>query len=48
MVIYALKTSLTVTVSEVTTLDHEVLDNTVEGGALITKALLTSGQSAIR
>ena len=46
MVIYALKTSLTVTVSEVTTLDHEVLNDTVEGRSFIAKALLTSSESA--
>ena len=34
-----------VTLGKVTTLDHEVLDNTVEGGALIAKALLSSGKS---
>ena len=33
-----------VAVGEVTTLDHELLDDTVEGGALISEALLASGQ----
>lgn len=33
-------------VGEVTTLDHEVLDDTVEGRALVAEALLASGQSA--
>jgi hypothetical protein len=36
----------TVVVGEVTTLDHEVLDDTVEGRALVSEALLASGQSA--
>jgi hypothetical protein len=36
----------TVMVGEVTTLDHEVLDDTVEGRALVAEALLASGQSA--
>ena len=36
----------TVTLGEVTTLDHKVLDDTVEGGALVTKALLTSSKSS--
>lgn len=35
-----------VTLGEVTTLNHKVLDNTVEGGPLVAKALLASGQSA--
>jgi hypothetical protein len=34
-----------VAVGEVTTLDHELLDDTVEGGALISEALLARGQS---
>ena len=36
----------TVTASKVTTLDHEVLNDTMEGRALVAKALLASGQSA--
>ena len=36
----------TVVVGEVTTLDHEVLDDTVEGRSLIAEALLASSQSA--
>ena len=36
----------TVMVGEVTTLDHEVLDDTVEGRALVAEALLASSQSA--
>lgn len=36
---------LTVMLGEVTTLNHEVLDDTVEGRSLIAKALLTSGES---
>lgn len=36
----------TVVVGEVTTLNHEVLDDTVEGRALVAEALLASGQSA--
>lgn len=35
----------TITLCEVTSLDHEVLDDTVEGRTLITVALLTSSQS---
>ena len=35
-----------VTLGEVTTLDHEVLDDTVEGGALVTKALLAGSKSS--
>lgn len=35
-----------VVVGEVTTLEHEVGDDTVEAGASITEALLTSGKSA--
>jgi hypothetical protein len=35
-----------VTLGEVTALDHKVLDDTVESRALVTEALLTSGQSA--
>lgn len=35
-----------VTVGEITALDHELLDNTVEGGALVTKALLARGERA--
>lgn len=35
----------TVTLGEVTTLDHKVLDNTVEGRALISEALLASSKS---
>jgi hypothetical protein len=36
----------TVSVGKVTSLDHEVLDDTVEGGSLVAKALLASCQSA--
>lgn len=36
----------TVTLGEVTALDHEVLDDTVESRALVTEAFLASGQSA--
>lgn len=36
----------TVALGKVTTLDHEVLDDTVEGGALVAKALLASGKSS--
>lgn len=36
----------TVTTGEVTALDHEALDDTVEGRALITEALLTGSESA--
>lgn len=35
-----------ITLGEVTTLDHEVLDDTVESRALVAEALLASGQSA--
>jgi hypothetical protein len=35
-----------VALGEVTTLDHEVLDDTVERGALVTKALLASSKSS--
>lgn len=35
-----------IAVGEVTTLDHEVLDDTVEGRALISEALLAGSQSA--
>lgn len=35
-----------IALGEVTTLDHELLDDTVEGRALITEALLASGKSA--
>lgn len=35
-----------VALGEVTTLDHEVLDDTVESRSLITEALLTSGEGA--
>lgn len=35
-----------VSVGEVTTLDHELLDDTVEGRALVAIALLASSQSA--
>lgn len=34
-----------VTAGEVTTLDHKVLDDSVEGGAFIAEALLSSGES---
>jgi hypothetical protein len=34
-----------VTLGKVTTLDHELLDDAVEGRALVTEALLASGQS---
>lgn len=34
-----------ITVGEVTALDHEVLDDTVESRSLITEALLASGES---
>lgn len=34
-----------VTLCEVTTLNHEVLDDTVESGVLVAEALLASGQS---
>lgn len=36
---------LTIATSEVTTLDHEVLDDTVEGRSFIAKPLLTSSES---
>jgi hypothetical protein len=35
-----------VAVGEITALDHELLDDTVESGALISETLLASGQSA--
>ena len=35
-----------VALGEVTTLDHEVLDDTVEPRALISEALLTGSESA--
>lgn len=35
----------TIVVGKVTTLDHKVLDNTVEGRALVSEALLASGKS---
>lgn len=35
----------TVTLGEVTTLNHEVLDDTVESGVLVAEALLAGGQS---
>jgi len=35
-----------VALGEVTTLDHEVLDDTVEGGTLVTKALLAGSKSS--
>lgn len=36
----------TVALGEVTTLDHEVLDDTVESGALVAEALLASSKSS--
>lgn len=36
-----------ITLGEVTTLDHELLDNTMERGTLITEALLTGCESAV-
>lgn len=39
------KGKLTITAGEVTTLDHELLNDTVEGRALITKALLAGSES---
>lgn len=36
-----------VTICEITTLDHELLDDTVEGRALISEALLAGSQSAV-
>ena len=36
----------TITPGKVTTLDHEVLDDTVEPRALISEALLTGSESA--
>lgn len=36
---------LTVTVSEITTLDHKLLDDSVESRALVSKTLLASGKS---
>lgn len=38
--------SSTITISEITTLDHELLDNTVELGSLVTITLFTSCQSS--
>jgi hypothetical protein len=38
----------TIALGKVTTLNHEVLDNTVEGRILVTKALLAGSQSAKR
>ena len=35
-----------VTTGEVTTLEHELRDDTVEGGALVAEALLTSAESS--
>lgn len=35
-----------VALGKVTTLDHELLDNTVEGRALVAEALLASGKSS--
>lgn len=35
-----------ITLGEVTALDHEVLDNAVEGRSLVAEALLASGESA--
>jgi hypothetical protein len=35
-----------VALGEITTLDHEVLDDTVEGRALVAKALLASSKSS--
>lgn len=35
-----------VALGEVTALDHEVLDDTVEGGTLVTKALLAGSKSS--
>jgi hypothetical protein len=35
----------TIVVGKVTTLDHKVLDNTVEGRALVPEALLASSKS---
>lgn len=34
-----------VSVGEVSTLDHELLDDTMEGGALVSEALLARSQS---
>lgn len=39
---------LTVALGEIATLDHEGLDDTMEGGALITESLLASCQSTER
>ncbi len=36
---------LTVTVSEITTLNHKLLDDSVESRALVSKTLLASGKS---
>lgn len=38
-------TAQTITLGEVTTLNHKVLDDTVESRALVAEALLASGQS---
>lgn len=38
--------SSTITISEITTLDHELLDNAVELGSLVTITLFTSCQSS--
>jgi hypothetical protein len=38
--------SRTITSGKITTLDHEILDDTVEGRVLVAKALLASSQSA--
>ena len=35
----------TITAGKVTSLDHKVLDNAVEGRTLVSEALLSSGQS---
>lgn len=35
----------TITLGKVTTLDHKVLDDTMERGALVTEALLASSES---
>lgn len=35
-----------ITLGEVTTLDHKLLDNTVEGGTLVAEALLPGSESA--
>ena len=36
----------TITIGKIATLDHECLNNSVESGSLVTKALLSSAQSA--